>query len=70
MLKRLVTERTQIPGDEIRLIYAGKQMEDDKQLQKHYNFQDGQTMYILLTLVKGIARESEQSGLEFTTDPW
>ena len=70
MLKRLVTERTQIPGDEIRLIYAGKQMEDDKQLQKDYNYKNGQTMYILLTLVKGIARESEQSGLEFTTDPW
>ena len=70
MLKRLVTERTQIPGDEIRLIYAGKQMEDDKQLQKDYNYKNGQTMFLLLTLVKGIARESEKSGLEFTTDPW
>ena len=65
MLKRLITERTQIPGDEIRLIYAGKQMEDDKQLQKDYNFQNNQTMHMLMRL-----RGGKQSGLEFTTDPW
>ena len=55
-IKRQLQEKEGIQVDQIRLIYSGKQLADDKPLE-FYNIQAGGTIHMVLQLRGGGARE-------------
>ena len=46
--KKIVSERSGIPEDELRLVYAGKQLENDKTLLEYYNIQNGSNIHCII----------------------
>ena len=51
-LKYLMQEKDEIPPDQRRFIFCGKQLEDDRTLS-YYNIQDGSTLHSILRLRGG-----------------
>ena len=66
LLKYKIMMQTKIPTQDQRLIYAGKQLEDDRQLYC-YNMQKESTVHLVLRL-RG-AMYNETSGRDGTYDP-
>ena len=64
-LKKKVEEKSGVPVDEIRLIYAGKQLFDDEKTLKEYNLCSDANLYMVLRL-KGGGRD-EKGGLILTS---
>lgn len=56
-LKRKLQARVGIPAEHQRLIFAGKQLQDDRSLA-HYNFQREATVYLVLSLRGGLSGPS------------
>ena len=52
-LKQLLETTESVPVDDMRLVYSGKQLADDKPLE-FYNIQDGGTIHMVLGLGRRI----------------
>ena len=61
--KKMVQKKVGISQDEQRLIYGGKQMEDDKTLSDYPTLDDGATVFLVLRLPGG-ARQKELVDIE------
>jgi ubiquitin-large subunit ribosomal protein L40e len=51
-LKKLIYDREGIPGDQIRIVYGGKRLQDDQTISS-YNIQNDSTLYITLPCLRG-----------------
>ena len=52
-VKRIIQAKEGMPSDQLRLIYAGKQMEDDRMVCE-YNIQPGSSIHLVLRLRGGM----------------
>ena len=59
--KQRISERCGIPKDELRLVYGGKQLEDNRSLQLDYDIKDNANFHVLLRLKGG-----QKDNIEFT----
>ena len=51
--KKIVSERSGIAEDELRLVYAGKQLENDKTLLEYYNIKNQSNIHCILRCLGG-----------------
>ncbi len=68
-VKKQVKAKTGIDPDSQRLIYGGKQMEDEKQLCEYKTIGHGATIYLVLRLPGGGGSWSRPSALTRDIDP-
>jgi len=51
-LKKIVSQKTGIPTDEMRLIFGGKDLDDNRSIED-YNLQEESTLFLVLRLHGG-----------------
>lgn len=59
-IKKLIEGRTGLPPGEQRLIFEGKQLEDEKKLST-YHINNNATLFLIMRLIGGVSRPKEPS---------
>ncbi len=68
VLRKIVSDRTGIPPEEMRIMYGGKDLRDEMSVSD-YNIQEESTLFVVVRLLGGMPPKGLKPGIATTPNP-